>query len=87
MMKFFLLRNVKMPTIVGILTFISGKNSEVMTFFMFNSTEHDEFFLHRNVKMPTIVGILTFISGKNSILGLSEPKNADFLDIYILMSI
>ena len=26
-MKFFLLINVKMPTIVGILTFISGKNS------------------------------------------------------------
>ena len=26
-MKFFLLKNVKMPTIVGILTFRSGKNS------------------------------------------------------------
>ena len=26
-MKFFLLINVKMPTIVGILTFMSGKNS------------------------------------------------------------
>ena len=26
-MKFFLLKNVKMPTIVGILTFVSGKNS------------------------------------------------------------
>ena len=26
-MKFLLLRNVKMPTIVGILTFMSGKNS------------------------------------------------------------
>ena len=26
-MKFFLLINVKMPTIVGILTFISGKNN------------------------------------------------------------
>ena len=26
-MKFFLLINVKMPTIVGILTFVSGKNS------------------------------------------------------------
>ena len=26
-MKFFLLLNVKMPTIVGILTFVSGKNS------------------------------------------------------------
>ena len=26
-MKFFLLINIKMPTIVGILTFMSGKNS------------------------------------------------------------
>ena len=37
--------------------------------------------------MPTIVGILTFMSGENSILGLSGPKKADFLDIFILMSI
>ena len=56
------------------------------TFFMLNSTEHD-FFLLRNVKMPTVVGILTFMSGKISILGLTEPKNAEFLDIYILISI
>ena len=44
-----------------------------------------KFFLLINVKMPTIVGILTFMSGKNSILGLSEPKKAEFLDIFILM--
>ena len=44
-------------------------------------------FLLINVKMPTIVGILTFMSGKNSILGLSEPKKAEFLDIFILVSI
>ena len=37
--------------------------------------------------MPTIVGILTFMSRKNSILGLSESENAEFLDIFILMSI
>ena len=37
--------------------------------------------------MPTIVGILTFLSGKNSILGLSKPKKAEFLDIFILISI
>ena len=43
------------------------------TFFMLNSTEH-EFFLFINVKMPTI-------------LGLSEPKKVEFLDILILMSI
>ena len=52
------------------------------TFFMLNSTEHEIFFLLINVKMPTIVGILTFMSGKNSILGLSEPKKAEFLYIF-----
>ena len=46
-----------------------------------------KFFLLINVKMPTIVGILTFMSGKNSILGLSEPKNAVFLNIFLLMGI
>ena len=46
-----------------------------------------KFFLLINVKMPTIVGILTFISRKNSILGLSEPKKAEFLNIFILTSI
>ena len=40
-----------------------------------------------NVKMPTIVGILTFMSKKNSIIGLYDPENAEFLDIFILMSI
>ena len=46
------------------------------------------FYLLINVKMPTIfIGILTFMSGKNNILGLSEPKKAEFLDIFILMSI
>ena len=37
--------------------------------------------------MPTIVGILTFMSRKNSILSLSEPKNTEFLYIFILKSI
>ena len=46
-----------------------------------------KFFLLINVKMPTIVGILTCMSGKNSMLGLSEPKKAELLDISTLMSI
>ena len=46
-----------------------------------------KFFLLKNVKMPTIVGILTFMSWKNSIVGLSEPKKAEFPDIFKLMSI
>ena len=45
------------------------------------------FLLLINVKMPTIVVILTFMSGKNSILSLSEPKKAKFLDLLIHMSI
>ena len=32
--------------------------------------------------MPTTVGILTFMNGKNSILGLSEPKKTELLDIF-----
>ena len=44
-------------------------------------------FLLINVKMPTIVGILTFMSGKNSDLVLPEPKKAEFLDTFVLMSI
>ena len=38
-MLFFLLINVKMPTIVGILTFMSGK------IFMLNSVEHEKSFI------------------------------------------
>ena len=44
------------------------------------STEH-EISLLIKVKMPTI-----FMNRKNSILCLSEPKKAEFLDIFILMS-
>ena len=50
-----------------------------------------KFFPLINVKMPTFVGILTFISWNNSILaclnGLPEPEKAEFLGIFILISI
>ena len=46
-----------------------------------------KFFQLINIKMPTVVGILTFMTRKNSISGLPEPKKAEFLDIFILMSI
>ena len=39
------------------------------------------FFLLINGKLQT-VGILTFMSRKNSIIGLSEPEKAEFLDIF-----
>ena len=60
---------------------------EVIKLFSFSSQLSMKFFLLINVKMPTVVGILTFKGGKNSILGLSEPKKVEFLDIFILMSI
>ena len=46
-----------------------------------------KFILLTNVKMPTIVGILTFMSRKNSTLGLSEPKKAEFLNVFVIMCI
>ena len=60
---------------------------EVTKLFSCSTQLSMKFFLLLNVNMPTIVDILTFLSGKNSILGLSEPKKAEFLDILILMSI
>ena len=60
---------------------------EVIKLFSCSTQPRMKFFRLINVKMPTIVGILTFMSGKNSILGLSEPKKAEFLDIFILMCI
>ena len=49
---------------------------------MLKSAEHEFFPAHINVKMPT----LTLMSRKNRILGSSEPENAEFLDIFILIS-
>ena len=43
-----------------------------------------KFFQLINVKMPMIDMILTFMSKKNSIINLSEPEKAEFLDIFIL---
>ena len=61
---------------------------EVIKLFSCSTQLNMKFFLLINVKMPTIVGILTFMSRKNSILGLSESeKKAEFLGIFILMSI
>ena len=56
------------------------------TFFMLNSVEHEIFSLII-VKMSTVVGISISISSENSILCLSEPEKAEFLDIFKLMSI
>ena len=55
---------------------------EVIKLFSCSTQLSMEFLLLINFKMTTIVGILTVMSGKNSILGLSEPKKAEFLDIF-----
>ena len=66
---------------------MSRPGSEIIKLFLCSTQLSMKFFPLINVKMPTIVGILTCMSGKNNILGLTEPKIADFLDIFILMSI
>ena len=60
---------------------------EVIKLFSCSTELSMKIFLLINFKMPPIVGILAFMSGKISILGLSEPTKAEFLDIFILMSI
>ena len=57
---------------------------EVIKLFPWSIQLSMEFFLLKNAKMPTIIGILTFMSRKNSIL--SEPENAEFLDIFSYLS-
>ena len=60
---------------------------EVIKLFTCSTQLSMKFFIVINIKMPTIVGVLTFMSRKNTILGLSEPENVEFPDIYIFMSI
>ena len=71
--KFFLLINVKMPTIQPSIKFMPTIQLSI------------NFFLLINVKMSTVVGILTFLSRENSILGVSEPEKAEFLDIFLYL--
>ena len=70
-MKFILLIYVKMPTIVGILTFISMINttSEGLNQLSMKSI------LLIYVKMPTVVGILTFISMINTTSERLKARN------------
>ena len=59
-----------------------GSGPEVIKLFSCSTQLSMKFFLLINVKMPTIVAILTFKSGRNSRL-----QKAEFLDIFILLSI
>ena len=58
------------------LTVLTKSGPEVIKLFSCSTQLSINFFLLINVKMPTIV-----MRGKNSILGLSEPKKAEFLDV------
>ena len=60
---------------------------EVIKLFSCSTQMSMEFFLLINVKMPTIVGILTFMSGKIAFSAYLSLKKAEFLDIFILMSL
>ena len=56
------------------------------TFSMLNSTEFDIFPAHKCWNANKCLHVNIY-ERKNSILGLSEHKNAEFLDIFILMRI
>ena len=60
---------------------------EVIKLFSSSTQLSMKFFLLMNVNMPTIVGILRFMSRQISILCYLSLKNAEFLDIFILLSI
>ena len=79
-MKFIRLLNVKMPTIVGILTFISIINSTTDSYKTFSSSTQlsMKFIRLLNVKMSTIVGILIFISIINSTIDSSKARKLLF---------
>ena len=63
--------------------FSSGIRSRGYKKFLLNSAEHGmKFFLLINIKMPLTGGISASMSRKNSILCLSVPENAEFLDTY-----
>ena len=60
---------------------------EIIKLFSCSTQLSMKYFPLINVKMQTIVGILTGMRAKNTILGLNEPKKAEILVIFILMSI
>ena len=83
----FLRMRVGVGTIWILSTGMGRSGPEVIKLLSCSTQLSIKFFLLINVKMPTNVGILTLMSVKNGTLGLSEPKKAEFLDIFILMSI
>ena len=69
--------------IIATYTAYSAKpGPEVIKLFSCSTQLSMKFSLLIYVKMPTTVGILTCIGGENNILGLTEPKKADFLKYF-----
>ena len=86
-MKIFRLINVKMPTIVGILTFMSGKNSilglaepkrSLLLLLLCSDSRND---------VPPVPQRNVSIAAERGAVRPSTLKEAEFLDIFILMSI
>ena len=74
-MLFFPLINVKMPTIVGILTFMSGKN------FMLSSVEDEKSFITSGPDL--IIGLKTLASYKWTFANRAPgPGNQDRQSLY-----
>ena len=65
-MKFIKLIKVKLPTLVGILTFISMINTTSESFIICSTQLSMKFIKLIKVKLPILVGILTFISMINT---------------------
>ena len=72
--------------ISGLIKLMINPGPEVLKLFPCSTQLSMKFFFLITVKMSTFVGILTFMSRKNSILGLSEPEKAEFLNIFILLN-
>ena len=69
------------------LPFSKESGPEVIKLFSWATQLSIKFFLLINVKMPTIVGILTFMRGRIAFSAYLSLKKAEFLDIFIFISI
>ena len=63
------------------------KNIKINSAFLGSDKPRMLFFLLISIKMPTIVGILTFMRRKKAFYVHLRLKNAELLDIFILISI
>ena len=77
-MNFFLLINVKMPTIVGVLTFMSGKNS-ILDLFEPKKAEFPDIFILMsifNFMLNSVEHVKSFITSGPVALSLESEETA-----------